>query len=137
MSKNLFLSKPGNWKHSVIYKKLSSVTASSQRYLPTIMPSNALILRNPPRGVEDPRPQVVVDALIHLIQNQFPAIISGAAISAALIQQVVDFVKKNLAILGGVLTTAGLTILLPSLTVALVNLVGFSASGVVSGSLRL
>ena len=101
------------------------------------MPSNALILRNPPRGVEDPRPQVVVDALMHLIQNQFPAIISGAAISAALIQQVVDFVKKNLAILGGVLTTAGLTILLPSLTVALVNLVGFSASGVVSGSLRL
>ena len=103
---------------------------------PTTM--NALIPPNPLRGGGSPEPQVVVDALTELIQNQFPGIVSGAAISAALIQQVVDFVKQNLTILlGGVLTTAGLTILLPSLAVALINLVGFSASGVIAGALDI
>lgn len=102
------------------------------------MSSNALISPNPtPLGGGNPRPQAVVDALTRFIQNQFPAIVSGAAISAALVRQVFDFVQQNLAILGGVLTTAGLAVLLPSLAVALVNLVGFSASGVVAGALGL
>jgi hypothetical protein len=103
------------------------------------MSSSTLISPNPPSlgGAGNPRPQVVVDALTRLIQNQFPAIVSGAAISAALVRQVFDFVQQNLAILGGVLTTAGLAVLLPSLAVALVNLVGFSASGVVAGALGL
>lgn len=99
---------------------------------------NALISPKPPPGGGNPKPQVIVDALTRLIRDQFPAIASGAAISAVLIQQVVDFVKQNLAIfLGGVFTTAGLTALLPSLAVALVNLVGFSTSGVVAGALDL
>lgn len=78
--------------------------------------------------------QVVVDGLTHLVQNQVPA---GAAISAALARQVVDLVQQNLAILGGVLVTAGLALLLPSLAVLLVNFVGFSAEGVVGGELGL
>ena len=103
------------------------------------MASNVLIPLNPPSpGGGNPGPQIVVDALTRLIRDQFPAIVSGAAISAALVRQVLDVVQKNLAILlGGALTTAGLAVLLPSLAVVLVNLVGFSASGVVAGALGL
>lgn len=105
------------------------------------MPSNSLrvIPPNPtPLGGGTPEPHIVVDALTRIIRDQFPAIVSGAAISAALVHQVADFLKENLAILlGGVLTTAGLAVLLPSLAVVLVNLVGFSASGVVYGALGL
>ena len=100
------------------------------------MPSDALIPSNQ-RG----NPQVVVDAIILMLRDQFPMVISGAAISAALLQQLtkqmVDVVRTNLAILGGVLTTAGLAMLLPALAVALVNIVGFTATGVVSGALSL
>ena len=100
------------------------------------MPSDTLIPSDR-RG----NPQVIVDALMRMLQEQFPVVISGAAVSAAVIQQltkqVVDVVRKNIAILGGVLTTAGLAMLLPSLAVALVNLVGFTTTGVVGGALSL
>ena len=101
------------------------------------MSSNAIVLP-PTFPLPGGNPQNVVDALMQLIQNQFPAIVSGAALSAVLVQQVVNLVKDNIvAILGGALTTAGLSILLPSLFVALVNLVGFTSAGVVGGALGL
>jgi len=47
-----------------------------------------------------------------------------------------NFVNNNIVtILSGFLTTTGLSILLPSLVVALVNLLGFTSAGVVGGSL--
>lgn len=62
----------------------------------------------------------------------------GGNISAAIIQQVVDLVKQNITIIGGALsTTAGLAMLLPSLTVVIVNAIGFTAEGVVKGALGL
>ena len=101
------------------------------------MSSNSLVSQTPPLGAGNSGPQIVVDALTRLIRDQFPAIVPGAAISAALVRQVFDFVKQNLTVLlSGVLTTAGLAVLLPSLAVVLVNLAGFSASGVVAGTLN-
>jgi hypothetical protein len=99
------------------------------------MSSNAVLPPNPLQHPGGGNPRNVVDALIRLIRDQFPAVVSGAVVSAVLVQQVVDFLEKNIAILGGVLTTAGLALLLPSLAVVLVNLVGFTTSGVVAGSL--
>ena len=103
---------------------------------PPTMASNAVILppNLPPPGGDL---QIVVNASMQLIQNQFLPIVSGVALSAV-VQQNVNLVKDNIvAIFGGVLTTAGLSILLPSLFVALVNLVGFTSTGVVGGTLSL
>ncbi|KIM36475.1 hypothetical protein M413DRAFT_13970 [Hebeloma cylindrosporum] len=69
------------------------------------------------------------EALRRLIHDQF-------TIGAAFVQQFVDMMKINIfAVLGVLLATVGFTMLLPSLGVAVVNVVGFSGSGVVGGSL--
>lgn len=102
------------------------------------MNAQALLPSNPPLPGGAGNPRIVVDALIRQIQDRFPGIVLGAVVSAAVVKQVVEVVKNNIsAILSGVLTTAGLVVLYQSLALVLVNLLGFSATGVVGGALGL
>lgn len=77
---------------------------------------------------------VFVNALMHQVPAQL-ALSNTVAISQQLLQQVSDIVRANLAPLCALLTTAaGMAILLPSLAVAIVNLVGFTSGGVLAGA---
>ena len=94
------------------------------------MSSNTLILQNSPAG--DGNLQIVVDALIHQVITS-----DAVAIVQQTVHQAVDLAKQNIAILGGVLATAGFAMLLPSLMVLIVNAVGFTSAGVLKGALGL
>jgi len=74
-------------------------------------------------------------AIALLVQNQFPALLTGAIITAELIDQVREVIKHNLKFLGNALISAGLLTLLPTLVVTTVNLIGFTSAGVLQGSL--
>ncbi|KDR69307.1 hypothetical protein GALMADRAFT_77599 [Galerina marginata CBS 339.88] len=57
-------------------------------------------------------------------------------VTSRLLEKVVDIIRKNIVgLLGGSLMTAGLTVLLPLLAVAVVNALGWTVSGVVAGSI--
>ena len=57
--------------------------------------------------------------------------------SNSLVTQAFDIARQGIAALGWVCTAASLPLLLRSLAVALVNLLGFTPTGIVSGALGL
>ncbi|KIM36474.1 hypothetical protein M413DRAFT_449173 [Hebeloma cylindrosporum] len=111
------------------------------------MPSNAVLPPNPPGPPRGGNPQNVVDGIMRLLHDQIPSIAAGAVVSAMLLKQAVEVLKRNIsalvdilknnvsALLGGGLIAASLPVLLPSLAVAIVNAVGFTAAGVAKASL--
>ena len=81
-------------------------------------------------------PRAVVNALMRQIQVEY-ALSYGAAISKELLRNIADIVRANLATLSAVLTTVGITMLLPSLAVVIVNAIGFTSGGVLAGAYRI
>jgi hypothetical protein len=92
----------------------------------------AVLPSNPGPGGDGPPHFALLLTL--LILKEIPIIPAGAVLTAVVIKQIVEVVKKNSSsFLGGVLTATGLAMLLPSLSVLLVNAIGFTAAGVVKG----
>ena len=75
----------------------------------------------------------LADILIQSLQNEVPALTRGAIITARLIEQVREIVRKNIKLLGGAFLTAGLLTILPSLLVTAVHVLGFTAGGILKG----
>jgi hypothetical protein len=75
-----------------------------------------------------------VDAIMRQALNQLP-LAHVAQISAQLLNQVRAIVRRHaLALAGTLFSAAGLAVLLPSLTLVVVNALGFTSSGVLLGS---
>jgi len=71
-----------------------------------------------------------------LLQTQVPALARGAIVTTEIINQVREIIKQNLNLLGSTaLLTAGVLTLLPSLLVTAVNVLGFTAGGILKGSI--
>jgi hypothetical protein len=88
------------------------------------------LITNPSQG----RINYLANTLVRLIQDRIPALGRGAIITAELVNQVRDIVKKNLSLLvGSTFVTAGFLTLLPTFIVTAVNLLGFTAAGVLEG----
>ncbi|KAF8956010.1 hypothetical protein BDZ97DRAFT_1925935 [Flammula alnicola] len=80
-----------------------------------------------------PRLEDLVDALMPLIRDRLP---TGVLVSAHLIKQIGDLAKQHIfALLGSGFAAAGLAAILPSLAGVIVNELGFTAGGVLAGSI--
>lgn len=76
----------------------------------------------------------MTDTLVRLLQHQILGFSNGIAITTELLDRVRNIVRQNLSLLvGSTLTTAGLLTILPSLIVTIVNILGFTAGGVLKG----
>lgn len=80
-------------------------------------------------------PRVEVEALLALVRNQFPTLATGAAITTEIVNQVTESIRRNIGLLGSGLTATSLAVLLPSLAIAIVNAIGFTAGGIAAGVL--
>ena len=89
-----------------------------------------------PRRPPNFDPRAVVNALMRQIQVEY-ALSYGAAISKELLRNIADIVRANLAPLSALLTTVGISMLLPSLAVVIVNAIGFTSGGVLAGAYRI
>lgn len=79
-------------------------------------------------------PRSVVDALVRLIRDQVLGLAISMVVTTYVLKQVLDIIKKNIAgLLGGCLILVGLALLLPSLALVVVNALGWTASGVLTG----
>ncbi|KAF5316775.1 hypothetical protein D9619_006715 [Psilocybe cf. subviscida] len=77
-----------------------------------------------------------VNKIMDKLRPQLPTAEEGAAIADSLIKNVQDILKKNSdEIIAIAAVAGGLVVLIPALTVAIVNVVGFTAGGVALGSL--
>lgn len=78
----------------------------------------------------------LANTLALLLQDQIPGLGRGAVVTAQLFRQIKQILSKNLSlIVGGTFLTAGFLTLLPSLLVVAVNALGFTAGGVLKGSI--
>ena len=76
----------------------------------------------------------LANALVRYLQDQIPGLGSTMMITARLLNQVRDIIRKNLYLLAGnTFMAAGLLTLLPTLIVTTVNILGFTAGGVLKG----
>jgi len=77
----------------------------------------------------------MANTLVVLLQTQVPALARAAVITAEIIDRVREIVQQNLILLGSTLLTAGSITLLPSFLVTAVKVIGFTAGGVLEGSI--
>ena len=78
----------------------------------------------------------LANTLVRSLQDQIPGLGSTGTmvITARLLNQVRDIIRQNLYLLAGsTFMTAGLLTLLPTLIVTAVNILGFTAGGVLKG----
>lgn len=75
-----------------------------------------------------------VNAIMGQLRPQLPVVAAGGVIADELIKNVQEILVRNHeAIISGALIAGGLAVLLPALTIAIVNVVGFTAGGVAAG----
>ena len=92
------------------------------------MQPNSLAPRGPPRGVD-----ALVEALLRVIP-QGGLLTAGAVVVAETYRRAVEVLKRHIhTLISSAFIAAGLTALLPSLAVVIVNAVGFTAAGVAKG----
>ncbi|CAA7271108.1 unnamed protein product [Cyclocybe aegerita] len=88
------------------------------------------------RGPDMPPNAEVVQALMRLVQQHLPGVSLAGAITVEVVHRAIDVIKKHiLSILGTGFLTAAAATLLPSLLVVAVNAIGFTAAGVLKGTL--
>jgi hypothetical protein len=81
------------------------------------------------------RINLLTDTLLRSIHAQIPALgIRGTVITRELINQVTEIMRQNRMLLAGTVLAAGLLTLLPTLVAITVNIVGFTAGGVLHGT---
>ncbi|KAF5316685.1 hypothetical protein D9619_006722 [Psilocybe cf. subviscida] len=83
-----------------------------------------------------PAQRAQLEAIITNLCHQLPLVAAGAIFTERIIKEIKAVLLKNLSkILSAGLIAGGLSVLIPVLTLAIVNAVGFTAGGVLAGSL--
>ncbi|KAF4615000.1 hypothetical protein D9613_002466 [Agrocybe pediades] len=77
----------------------------------------------------------IISLILRLLREHIPGF-NPLAITQVVLDQALAVIKENIHfIIGTLVPTVGVTVLIPSLTVVLVNLLGFTANGVLAGSI--
>ncbi|KAF4615001.1 hypothetical protein D9613_002467 [Agrocybe pediades] len=103
----------------------------------TRAPASAPPARSGQDGLrKDVIPQnIVSDSLLALLREHIPGF-DKLAMTRVVFDRALAVIKENIhLIIGTLLSSVGVVVLVPSLTVAIVNLIGFTADGVLAGSI--